>query len=333
MRHARLISTVALTALLMAPTAFADDAASLQRASMEAGHRLAALQTESEELLAQVPPQADIPVTAQLTIRIQQMEGEIRQLTGQIEELNYNLQQMKTKNDRFQSDVEFRLTELEKKASEAAAAPAATGAAAPAAAAATAPRALGPGQVATPGAPTPLGATAPGAPPRDLGSVPAGSATAPVQLTPPAAAGAAAAPAATAAAVKLPAGTTKAQYEYAFEFVKKQEYGSAESALRQFVTANPNDELAGNAQYWLGETYYVRGSYQEAAQQFLTGYQKYPKSPKAPDNLLKLGLSLANTGKAKEACAAYGRFTSEYANASEFLKRRVREERQRLACT
>jgi len=115
--------------------------------------------------------------------------------------------------------------------------------------------------------------------------------------------------------------------------VKKQEYASAESALRQFVTTNPNDELAGNAQYWLGETYYVRGSYQEAAQQFLTGYQKYPKSPKAPDNLLKLGLSLANTGKAKEACAAYGRFTSEYANASEFLKRRVREERQRLACT
>lgn len=327
MRHARLISTVALTALLMAPAAFADDVAVTQRATIEAGQRLAVLQGEAEELLAQVPPQADIPVTAQLTIRIQQMEGEIRQLTGQIEELNYNLQQMKTKNDRFQSDVEFRLNELEKKATEtsAAAAPAAS-----APATVTTPRPLGPGQVATPPAPTPLTGTAPGAPPRDLGSVPAGAA--PVQLTPPGTAATAVAPAA-AASVKLPAGTTKAQYEYAFEFVKKQEYASAETALRQFVTTNPNDDLAGNAQYWLGETYYVRGSYPEAAQQFLTGYQKYPKSPKAPDNLLKLGLSLANTGKAKEACAAYGRFTSEYANASEFLKRRVREERQRLACT
>lgn len=330
MRHARLISTVALTALLLAPSAFADDVAALQRASMEAGQRLAVLQDEAEELLAQVPPQADVPVTAQLTIRIQQLEGEIRQLTGQIEELSYNLQQMKTKNDRFQSDAEFRLSELEKKAMEAsAAAPAAGATPAAPAAATTAPRPLGPGQVATPAAPTPLTGTAPGAPPRDLGSIPAGAGNGPVQLTPPAATAAAAAP----AAVKLPAGSTKAQYEYAFEFVKKQEYASAESALRQFVTTNPNDELAGNAQYWLGETYYVRGSYQEAAQQFLTGYQKYPKSPKAPDNLLKLGLSLANTGKTKEACAAYGRFTSEYANASEFLKRRVREERQRLACT
>ncbi|MFD2263623.1 tol-pal system protein YbgF [Lacibacterium aquatile] len=332
MRHARLFSTAALAGLLLAPAVFADDLTALQRANIEAGKRLAVLQSEAEVLLAQVPPTADIPVTAQLTIRIQQLEGEIRQLTGQIEEQSYNLQQLKVKQERFQTDAEFRLSELEKHATAPAADAAATAPAAPA-------RPLAPGQLATTPAPA---AVAPGAPPRDLGSIPAGAANAPVRLTPPgtaqtaavppaAAAPAAAAPA--AAAVRLPAGTTKQQYEYAFEFVKKQEYGSAESALRQFVTNNPNDELAGNAQYWLGETYYVRGSYADAAQQFLTGYQKYPKSPKAPDNLLKLGLSLANTGKTKEACAAYGRFTSEYGNASEFLMRRVREERQRLACT
>ncbi|MBL8642785.1 MAG: tetratricopeptide repeat protein, partial [Rhodospirillaceae bacterium] len=64
--------------------------------------------------------------------------------------------------------------------------------------------------------------------------------------------------------VKLPEGTPKAQYDYAFDFLKRQDYASAETAFREFLKRAPKDPLAGNAQYWLGETYYVRGDYQKA---------------------------------------------------------------------
>jgi tol-pal system protein YbgF len=327
MRRAPILKPLVLSALMFAPAVLADDVTRLQHGLAEKQDRLSALQAEAGSLLAQMPGAADVPVTAQLTIRIQQLESELRQLTGQVEDLSYTLQQLKAKQERFQNDVEYRLSELEKAAPVGGAPVQATAPAAPARAA---------GQV------PPTAVTPPGAPPRDLGSVPANalSSGGPVQLSPQAAAPTAprptpdaAAPATpAAAAVKLPSAPPKQQYEYAFEFVKKQDYPSAEQALRAFVAAHPNDELAGNAQYWLGETFYVRGNFNEAAANFLSGYQKYPKSPKAPDNLLKLGLSLANTGKNKEACAAYARFNSEYAAASEFLKRRVREERTRLAC-
>ena len=67
----------------------------------------------------------------------------------------------------------------------------------------------------------------------------------------------------------------------------------------------PQDYLAGNAQYWMGETYYVRGRYQDAAVTFAEGYQKYPTNSKAPDNLLKLGMSLGQLGKKADACVAF----------------------------
>src|SRR5262249_54094221 len=81
-------------------------------------------------------------------------------------------------------------------------------------------------------------------------------------------------------------------------------YTCAEAALRAFVAQHPNDPLAGNAQYWLGETYYVRKDYRQAAVAFAEGYQKYPTNSKAPDNLLKLGLALAQIGEKADACEA-----------------------------
>lgn len=102
--------------------------------------------------------------------------------------------------------------------------------------------------------------------------------------------------------------------------------------MRQFVQAYPQDPLSGNAQYWLGETFYVRNNHTEAAVQFMQGYQRYPQSPKAPDNLFKLGMSLSSLDRKPEACAAFGRFNTEYPGAPGALKQRVQEERRRLAC-
>jgi tol-pal system protein YbgF len=136
-----------------------------------------------------------------------------------------------------------------------------------------------------------------------------------------------------AAPVKLPKGSAKEQYEFAFDLLKRSDYPRAESALKQFVAAHPDDPLAPNAQYWLAETFFVRNNFGEAAAQFLAGYQKYPQAPKAPDNLVKLGLSLAKLGKTPEACAAFTRFEKEYPAATGALRGRVSDERQHLKCS
>ena len=135
-----------------------------------------------------------------------------------------------------------------------------------------------------------------------------------------------------AAAVALPDGTPKQQYDFAFEFLKRQDYPKAESTLRDFLKKHPKDPLAGNAQYWLGETYYVRGDFQQAAVEFMAGYQKYPKTNKGPDNLLKLGMSLAKLNQNDGACTALGRLAKDYPDAGDALLKSAKGERTRLKC-
>ena len=94
----------------------------------------------------------------------------------------------------------------------------------------------------------------------------------------------------------------------------------------------PNDDRAGNAQYWLGETFYVRGNYAEAAKVFAQGYQKYPKSTKAPDNLLKLGLALSQTGKKQDACVTLMQLGKQFPSAAAVIKQRADDEMKKLNC-
>jgi tol-pal system protein YbgF len=132
--------------------------------------------------------------------------------------------------------------------------------------------------------------------------------------------------------VTLPQGTPKQQYEYATNFMVRQDYARAEAAFRAFLKANPKDPLAANAQYWLGESLYVRGDYQLAAVEFVEGYQKYPKSSKAPDNLLKLGLTLANMRNVSGACTAFGAIAKEYPNAEDRIRKEAQTQRTKLKC-
>ena len=95
----------------------------------------------------------------------------------------------------------------------------------------------------------------------------------------------------------LPEVKPEKQYEFATSFLKVGDYNMAERAFREFVITNPKNELAGNAQYWYAETFRIRQLYTDAASAYLEGYQKYPKSDKAPINLLKLGVSLVQIGE------------------------------------
>ena len=70
----------------------------------------------------------------------------------------------------------------------------------------------------------------------------------------------------------LPDASAEKQYEFATSFLKVGDYETAEYALREFIDMNSNHKLAGNAQYWYGETFRVRQLYQDAATAYLDGY-------------------------------------------------------------
>jgi len=122
------------------------------------------------------------------------------------------------------------------------------------------------------------------------------------------------------------------QYRHAFSLLRKGDFPAAEQALAAFLRQHPDHDLAGNAQYWLGESFYVRGDLQKAAVAFLDGYRTYPKSGKGPDNLLKLGMTVGQLGQKEQACAALEKLGLEYPQASDAIKRRAVAERQKLGC-
>ena len=78
----------------------------------------------------------------------------------------------------------------------------------------------------------------------------------------------------------LPNEAPDKQYEFATSFLKVGDYSTAERAFREFVNANPEHDLAGNAQYWYAETFRIRQLYTDAASAYLEGYQRYPKGEK-----------------------------------------------------
>ncbi|MEW5964357.1 MAG: tol-pal system protein YbgF [Pseudomonadota bacterium] len=140
-----------------------------------------------------------------------------------------------------------------------------------------------------------------------------------------------------AAAPLAPAGVgtssdPKQLYETAYGYLLQQDYGAAESAFDEFLQKFPSDRLAGNAQYWLGETHFVRGDYKTAAGAFLKGYQTYGDSAKAPDSLLKLALSLDRLGQKDAACSSFSEFNMRFPTAPAQLKTRAQSERRRVGC-
>ena len=270
------------------------------------------------------PEDLGTTATARIELRLSQLEAQIRQLTGEVEEMSYRQGQIRGQIDKLAADMDLRLQLLEQGGAG---------------------QALGAGPVG--GAPGQLAARPPGsappapddASPRILGTVPAEDVQAmrpaPVKPASPAASQGpiAGGDTQTAAAYALQGVTPDEQYQAAFNLLSQANYGEAELALRGFVEQNPDHALAGNAKYWLGETYYVRQDYQQAAITFAEGFQQYPDNTKAPDNLLKLGMALSALGSKADACGTFAELLKRYPDAAVTIQQRAKQERQRLGCS
>jgi tol-pal system protein YbgF len=134
------------------------------------------------------------------------------------------------------------------------------------------------------------------------------------------------------AATDANAGTPTGEYEAAYTLLKNQDYSGAQAAFDAFIKKYPDNTLVPNAKYWTGETYYVRNNFEQATRVFAETYQKYPNAPKAPDTLLKLGMSLAGQGKTKDACIALGQLKKQYPAGSAPVLSRGDQELARLKC-
>jgi tol-pal system protein YbgF len=131
----------------------------------------------------------------------------------------------------------------------------------------------------------------------------------------------------------LPNKPPKEQYDFALSFMKVGDYETAEQALREFIDKNKTDKLAGSAQYWYGETFRIRQLYSDAATAYLDGYQNYPKSRKAPENLLKLGTTMVQLGEKDQGCKMIKGIKKEYPKASQSVLQKARYEEKRFKCS
>jgi tol-pal system protein YbgF len=257
---------------------------------------------------AAAPAAASPNALADMEVRLSAIESELRGMTGRIEESKHAADEVRGRLDKLVADVDARLTAMEQNLAKAKAGEGAQ----PMAADETAPGAV----------PGPASAPASSPPGKGEG----------VLVAPPAAAPAGEGETVVAADGALLQGTPMEQYQYARAQLAKADYPGAEKTLKAFIKAYPNDELTENAEYWLGETYYVRSDYTNAAVTYAEGYKKFPGGPKAADNLLKLGLSLANLGEGEQACKAFVEIDKKFPNARGEIRDRAAAERKQRGC-
>lgn len=130
----------------------------------------------------------------------------------------------------------------------------------------------------------------------------------------------------------LPTGTPAQQYRFAYGLMRRRENDKAIQAFQEFVQKHPRSRLSGNAYHWLGQLYFDRRKYTNAAQNFAAGYQKFKRHARAAENLLMLGVSLARIKKKNLACQSFAELRSSFPNTAPQVRRRARVERRKLGC-
>jgi tol-pal system protein YbgF len=126
--------------------------------------------------------------------------------------------------------------------------------------------------------------------------------------------------------------SAKTLFDQAYGAFNRREYSAAETYFSQFLKEHPSDPLAGQAQFWLGESAFVSGEYKTAADRFLKAYTGYPKSDKAPEALLNLAISLRRLGQNGAACDSFAELQRRFPQAPSLVLKRADVEKRRANC-
>ena len=236
-------------------------------------------------------------------LKLNEIEDQFRKLTNKFEEVNFKLDKLSTRVTKIQSDTQLRFSDLEGETTNA----------------------VKEKKVSLPGSSKPQDFGA--APGYQTSNLPKEQSINSVQS------------AQTVVAEEpekrdslLPNKPALEQYEFAVSFMKIGDYETAEFALREFIDKNKDHDLAGSAQYWYGETFRIRQLYSDAATAYLDGYQNYPKSKKAPDNLLKLGITMVQLGEKDQGCKMISGLKKEYPKASKSVLQKAQYEQKKFKC-
>jgi len=135
-----------------------------------------------------------------------------------------------------------------------------------------------------------------------------------------------------ALATAPPSQTPKDEFDLGIGYMQRRDYALAEETMRNFAQRYPTNPLVADSQYWLGESFFQRQLYRDAAESFLAVTTKFDSSAKAPDALLRLGQSLAALKEKEAACAALGEVGRKYPRASAGVKQAVDREQKRVKC-
>jgi tol-pal system protein YbgF len=301
------VAAAIASAMIGAGGAFASDAPALVKqlspgqvqmrldARKDEGVRVAQLFGESDEEKAarqQHEDSQDARIT-ELSRRVQDLEDSLQRMTGEAEELGHRLDEANRHMSQMQKDFDYKICTLSAQQLGAGTEGGDTG------------LPCG-GQQAQTGAPVQHTATV------DTGN-------GPIQLSPPPGVlgtlPANAVPKSQTANAAPPPTDTRKKFDAAMNLLARAQYDEAAGAFRSFADTYPDDDLAPQAVYWVGDIAYVQKNYTEAARDFAEGIKKYPKSARAPDSMLKLGQSLIAMDQKKEGCTALAALASKYPTA------------------
>ncbi len=267
-------------------------------------NRFAAMASLGLAIVVSAPATAQVDVDREqmmnLVLQVQQLQDELRMLRGQLDEQSYELENLKRRQRDQYLDLDQRISELNGGLSSGN------------------PPAVGATGVAT--------APSTGAPPQLGPAVGPAATTDPVRAdempdvtqradTPSDVTALAVPDTATSTTVATPE-EQQAAYDQAFQALKELRYADAAEAFGQFLDDHPDSDLAGNAQYWLGESYYVTRNYEIALESFQELVSAYPDSTKRGDGLLKIGFTHYELEQYDQARAALEQVQQEFPDST-----------------
>lgn len=271
-----------------------------------------------------------------LALRIGRLEESLRRATGEIEELQNANHKLSEELRRFREDVEFRLSGK----SGAAALPAPSDIASAPAPAPAPTRTARKGDAFdpdadpdAPGAPKKLGTTAASAPLNLSSHATEDPALKPLPSPLPERQAKADDPEPNFVPSGVPFNDAREQFKSAVAAYRAGQYADAEALFKAYIEANKGAANLPDAVFYIGETYMQRSRPREAAEQYLKVSTDFPKSARAPESMVRLGLALAKLGNNEQACATFAEVGRRFPTASAAVKRSADREIQAHRCS